>query len=224
MRDHRSVSDLVVAARDGDKAAWDEIVERFAPLVWSVCRRFHLSDADAADVGQAVWLYLIEQLSVLREPAALPGWLATTTRRECLRLVRVERRREGREVAADFDVTIASQAPEVDEWLLEEERNIAIRAAFAELPPRCQRLLHLLLRDPPLHYTQIGEEMGMQVGGIGPTRARCLEKLRRSPALAALIDGPARAGTASQYGAPAKPGAPGKSGRSEGHDRSMVER
>jgi RNA polymerase sigma factor (sigma-70 family) len=207
MRDHLSIPDLVAAARDGDKAAWDELVERFAPLVWSVCRRFRLSDADTADVGQAVWLYLVEQLPVLREPAALPGWLATTTRRECLRVVNAGRKRERREVAADFDLTLDSHAPDVDEWLLEEERNVAIRAAFAELPPRCQQLLLLLLRDPPLHYTQIGAEMGMQVGGIGPTRARCLEKMRRSPALAALID-------ASTV----------KRGRSEGHDRSMVER
>jgi RNA polymerase sigma factor (sigma-70 family) len=207
MRDHLSIPDLVAAARDGDKAAWDELIERFAPLVWSVCRRFRLSDADAGDVGQAVWLYLVEQLPVLREPAALPGWLATTTRRECLRVVNAGRKRERHEVVADFDLTLDSHAPEVDEWLLEEERNVAIRAAFAELPPRCQQLLLLLLRDPPLHYTQIGAEMGMQVGGIGPTRARCLEKLRRSPALAALIDASTE-----------------KRGRSEGHDRSMVER
>ena len=88
MRDDPTVIALVARATEGEQTAWDEIVERFAPLVWSICRRFRLSEADTYDVGQNVWLRLVEYLPSLREPAALPGWLATTTRRECLRVQR----------------------------------------------------------------------------------------------------------------------------------------
>ena len=76
------VATLVMRARNGDELAWDALVERYAPLIWSLCRRYRLSGADAADVGQNVWLQLVNQLGKIRDPAALPGWLATTTRRE----------------------------------------------------------------------------------------------------------------------------------------------
>ena len=88
MRDDPSVIALVARVRDGDQEAWDEIVERYSPLVWSICVRYRLSRQDIDDVGQSVWLLLVEQIGSLREPAALPGWLATTTRRECLRVLR----------------------------------------------------------------------------------------------------------------------------------------
>ena len=79
---------LVVRARDGDERAWAALVERYAPLIWSICRNHRLDDSDAADVGQNVWLHLVDQLDKIRDPAALPGWLATTTRRECERIPR----------------------------------------------------------------------------------------------------------------------------------------
>src|ERR1700724_1128621 len=82
MRDDPQVTDLVMRAGKGDQQAWDALVERYSPLIWSICRRYRLSDADAEDVGQAVWLHLVDQLDSLRDPAALPGWLSTTTRRE----------------------------------------------------------------------------------------------------------------------------------------------
>ena len=88
MRDDPSVADLVTSARNGDKQAWDGLVERYAPLIWSICHRYRLAGADAEDVGQAVWLHLVEHLDNLRDPYALPGWLATTTRRECCRVLR----------------------------------------------------------------------------------------------------------------------------------------
>jgi len=207
MRDDPTIIDLVTRARDGDKAAWDELVERFAPLVWSICRRFRLSDADSSDVGQTVWLYLIEQLPTLREPAALPGWLATTTRRECLRVAKSTRGREQREVSTDPDLTVDVDAHAVDEWLLVEERNAALRAAFAQLPVRCQRLLSMLLEDPPVNYSDISAQLAIPIGGIGPTRSRCLEKLRRCPALASLIESTIESAE-----------------RRVGHDRSMVDR
>ena len=87
MRDDPKVVALVNRASGGDQAAWNEIVDRYAPLVWTICTRYRLSNHDREDVGQNVWLLLVEQLGKLREPAALPGWLATTTHRECLRVV-----------------------------------------------------------------------------------------------------------------------------------------
>ena len=137
MRDDPVVVDLVLRARAGDQRAWDEIVERFAPLVWGICMRHRLSPADADDVGQSLWLGLLEHLQTLREPAALPGWIATTTRRECLRLHDEARRRrapvEGQ--TGDDDLGADPTAVPVDEGLLIEELRAAVRAAFARLAP-----------------------------------------------------------------------------------------
>jgi RNA polymerase sigma factor (sigma-70 family) len=191
MRNDPVIVDLVRRARAGDQGAWDEIVERFAPLVWGICRRHRLSVADADDVGQSLWLGLLEHLDALRDPAALPGWIATTTRRECLKVHDDARRRRSPvdPAGADDDVLGADPtAPPVDEGLLVEERRAAVRAAFAGLAPQCRRLLALLVSDPPLPYARIAEVLGVPVGGLGPTRARCLEKLRRSEALAAFLD------------------------------------
>ena len=176
MRDDPVVVDLVERARKGDKAAWDSIVERFAPLVWSVCHRHRLSGADADDVGASVWLRLVENLGGLREPAALPGWLATTTRRECLHLLTVKNRQIPVE---DLDLG-RDTGPESDEWLLIEERRDALRQAFADLQERCKRLLSMLFGDPPSPYLEISATLEIAVGAIGPSRKRCLEQLRRS--------------------------------------------
>jgi RNA polymerase sigma factor (sigma-70 family) len=186
MRDDPVVVDLVVRAREGDKAAWDAIVERYAPLVWSVCRRHRLSGADAEDVGASVWLRLVESLGGLREPAALPGWLATTARRECLQFLSVKNRQVPVE---DLDVG-ADTGPASDEWLLLEERRDALRQGFAELQERCQRLLAMLFGEPPTPYTEISTSLGMAIGAIGPNRKRCLDRLRRTQALLSFDDSP----------------------------------
>jgi RNA polymerase sigma factor (sigma-70 family) len=183
VRDDPTVVALVDRARDGDKAAWDEIVERYAPLVWSVCQRYRLAPADTDDVGAVVWLRLVERLDSIREPAALPGWLATTTRRECLNLVRIR----NRYTELDDDLR-DDTGPASDHRLLAQERHVALRTAFADLSEHCQQLLALLFRDPPTPYATIGATMGLPVGGIGPNRQRCLDKLRASAHLAALLD------------------------------------
>lgn len=191
MRDDPTVSDLVDRAREGDDAAWHELVRRYNPLVWSICRRFSLDTADSEDVIQHVWLGLVEALPQLRIPAALPGWLATTARRECLRvakLVRSRRSRERTEVAEVAD----SDLPAVDQRLIAAELDAALRTAFAELEARCQQLLVLLMQTPQVPYAEISATLGIPHGGIGPTRARCLAKLRQSPALATWIRGMTR--------------------------------
>lgn len=179
-----AVVDLVERARNGDQTAWDQIVQRYAPLVWSLCQRYHLARADADDVGACVWLRLVEKLDTIREPAALPGWLATTTRRECLRLLQAK----NRELPVEDNQRLVDDAnPAADAWLLEQERLIALRLAYADLSERCRQLLKLLFADPVTPYDEISAVLGMPVGAIGPTRQRCLGKLRASPVLAAVV-------------------------------------
>jgi RNA polymerase sigma factor (sigma-70 family) len=187
LRDDPMVVGLVLRARDGDTQAWDEIVDRFAPLVWSICRRLGLTRLDADDVGQSVWLRLVEHLPAIREPAALPGWLVTTTRRECLRVLRTTREHQPLDDSAEPAAGAAEPWGMVEHHLLAAEREAALRAAFAHLDRRCQQLLALLVADPPVPYAEIGAKLGMPIGSIGPNRARCLDKLRRSPPVAALI-------------------------------------
>lgn len=179
-RGHPSVTDLVTRARNGDEQAWAGLVERYSPLIWSICRRHGLG-ADAADVGQVVWQRLVSQLGNLRDPAALPGWIATTTRRECYRAPRAAGQ------VLDLENTPDTQAAEIEDELLLAERDAALRAAFADLPPRGQALLSLLMADPPMSYTEISAALGIRIGSIGPTRQRCLERIRRHPAIASLI-------------------------------------
>ena len=188
MRDDPHVVALVTRAAGGDQDAWYELVDRYAPLVYTICTRYRLSNHDIEDVAQNVWLLLVEQLGKLREPAALPGWLATTTARECLRVVTAASKAERLGTRLDDSVLFVDDAV-IDEEILMAERNAALRAAFAELPPRCQQLLSMLVSDPPYSYAQIHAELGIPVGSIGPQRARCLERMRRSTALIALGEG-----------------------------------
>ncbi len=189
MSDDFSVAALVNGAKSGDKHAWDTLIERFAPLVWRICRRYRLTDADTADVGQTVWLRLIEQLPALREPAALPGWLVTTTQRECGRVRQAVERRGQQERPADEEIPADPESTATDRALLWDERNHALRHALDhELSSRCrQLLLSLFLQDPPLTYKEISARLDRPVGSIGPTRSRCLDQLRNCPTLKALI-------------------------------------
>ena len=188
MRDDPHVVALVTRASGGDQEAWYELVDRYAPLVYTICTRYRLSNHDIEDVGQNVWLLLVEQLGKLREPAALPGWLATTTARECLRVVTAASKTERPGTGLDDSVVFVDDAT-IDGEILVAERNAALRAAFGELPPRCQQLLSMLISDPPHSYADIHAELGLPVGSIGPQRARCLDRLRQSDALAALGEG-----------------------------------
>jgi RNA polymerase sigma factor (sigma-70 family) len=186
MRDDPSVIALVARVGDGDQEAWDELIERYSPLVWSICARYQLSRPDIDDVGQSVWLLLVEQIGNLRQPAALPGWLATTTRRECLRVLRAARRHDHAGLPPE-DQMPADSATMVEQEVIVAERDAALRAAFAELPPGCHDLLSMLVSDPPHAYAEVSETLGIAVGSIGPMRARCLDRLRRSPLLRVVL-------------------------------------
>jgi RNA polymerase sigma factor (sigma-70 family) len=190
VRDDPDVVALVARASGPDEsAAWKEIVDRYASLVWSICLRYRLSPADIEDVHQTVWCGLYEQLGQLRDPAALPGWLSTTTRRECLRLLKLSGRYEPFGGEPEDGVLAAEADPgEVEEEVLRAERHALLRQALAELPDSYRRLLTLLASDPPLSYPEISDILGIPPGSIGPMRGRGLELLRRSPRLAGLSD------------------------------------
>ena len=188
MRDDPVVTALVTRARNGDTQAWHALVERYAPLIWSICRRYRLGQADAEDVGQDIWLRLVGHLDTLRDPAALPGWLATTTRRECVRKVRASAEPHAPGHLLDAEILPDERAATADRELLEAERHAALREAFAALPPSGRQLIAMLTADPPVPYIEISARLGIPVGSIGPTRRRCLDKMRRHSAVAALID------------------------------------
>jgi RNA polymerase sigma factor (sigma-70 family) len=164
----------------GDRAAWEEIVERYAPLVWSICVRYRLDRQDIDDVSLTVWLRLMENFCCIREPAALPGWLATTTHRECLRVLRSARRQEQSGLPPVGNLPSEPAAMTIEQEILIAEREASIRAAFAELPPGCRELLSMLVSDTPHSYAEISATLGIPVGSIGPRRARCLQRLRQS--------------------------------------------
>jgi RNA polymerase sigma factor (sigma-70 family) len=185
--DDPGTADLVARARGGDKRSWDALVERYAPLIWSICRKYRLGRADADDVAQTVWLHLVDHLDQIREPAALAGWLATTTRRQCVRLIRAAHGPHAALYPLDDENMADEQAGAADQDVLAAERHAALRQAFAGLPPDGQQLIAMLTADPPVPYAQISARLGIPIGSIGPTRRRCLDKMRRHPAIAALI-------------------------------------
>jgi RNA polymerase sigma factor (sigma-70 family) len=167
--------DLLAAAAGGDQVAWDSLVDRFARLVWSVARSFRLSDADAADVSQTTWLRLVEHLGSIHDPDRLAGWLATTARRESIRVLQSARRE-----VPFLDEPEESGNAELDPafQVLAEDEGTELWKAFATLPDRCRALLRVVAVAPLGSYSEIATALGMPVGSIGPTRARCLDQLR----------------------------------------------
>ncbi|WP_210440881.1 RNA polymerase sigma factor [Nocardioides xinjiangensis] len=171
------MADLVVRASEGDRAAWEQLVERYVGLVWRVTRGFNLAESDRADVTQTTWLRLYEHIDRLDDPSRVGAWLTTTARRECLRQVAFRKKVV---LTHGGDVFEAKEAPQpaVDEQLLAGERVRDVRAAIGQLPAHWQDLMYLLMADPPLPYSEIAERLCLPIGSIGPTRGRCLDRLR----------------------------------------------
>lgn len=175
---------LVRAAAEGDKAAWQALVERFGGMVWSIARGFRFSRANAADVSQTTWLRLAENITKINDPDRVGAWLATAARRECLQHIRLSARTVPVGDMTWFDHSGPEDNPTEGEVLRAEgEREDARRAralgqAMARLSLRCQQLLRILMASPPPSYAEVAAALGMPVGGIGPTRARCLRRLR----------------------------------------------
>jgi RNA polymerase sigma factor (sigma-70 family) len=181
--DHLSTAELVRRAAHSSQSAWSSLVRRHQPLVYGVCRRYGLTGWDADDITGAVWLQLVRRLTMIREPATLPGWLATTTRNECLSHLRHHSRQVfGHDQEIDTEVD-----PTPDAGLLSEERWSALRKALADVPERDRKLLFLLFSDPPLSYAEISTRLKIPIGSIGPNRQRCLARIRQNNAIASLL-------------------------------------
>jgi RNA polymerase sigma factor (sigma-70 family) len=166
--------ELVRRAADADPAAWQELVRRYSSVVWSVAREYRLTTCDAADVSQATWLTLAEHLGRLRAPDRLAGWLATTARREALRILAVRRREaplewaEGSSIVDGPDVAVVSGDAEGVLW-----------RCLHGMPDRCRALLRLIAHAPDLTYAQAARCLGIRAGSVGPMRSRCLAVLRQ---------------------------------------------
>ncbi|HSK97015.1 MAG TPA: sigma-70 family RNA polymerase sigma factor [Euzebyales bacterium] len=171
-----SIADLLARANNGDPVAWGEILRRYGTLVSTTVRSFRLQDADVRDAVQTTWLRLVERIDRVRDPDRLGGWLATTMRRECLSVLR----RRSRLVSADALDTVADDGEAPDDALLRDERDHALWRAFRTLDARCQELLRMLMADPPPRYRDVAAALGVTVGYIGPTRMRCLKRLRQA--------------------------------------------
>jgi RNA polymerase sigma factor (sigma-70 family) len=184
--DPEEVGRLVRAAAAGDSAAWKAIVENFSGLIWSVARGYGLSHADGADVFQTTWLRLTEHLDRITSPERVGAWLATTARHESLRMVRGTARTVPAEHSTlaplgEVDDHTPEQAVlDAEQALLETERARQVWRAFGGLSARCQQLLRVLTATPPPSYADAAAALDMPVGSIGPTRARCLGRLRES--------------------------------------------
>jgi RNA polymerase sigma factor (sigma-70 family) len=175
--DAPDVTWLVRSAADGDWRAWERLVDQYARLIWSITAEFRLVESDAADVVQTTWLRLLEHIHRIEYPDRVGSWLAATARNECLRILAARKRLVLGQDEAEFS-SVAAPAPEIDERLLADERVQVVRDALSHLPRRWQRLLAMLMADPPVPYAEISDELGLPIGSIGPTRGRCLDRLR----------------------------------------------
>jgi RNA polymerase sigma factor (sigma-70 family) len=171
------IVDWVRRAATGDISAWNRLVDQYSRLIWSITSSFKLGESDAADVVQTTWMRLIEHIDRIEQPARVGSWLASTARNECLRHVAARKRIVLVQEDGQFD-TVDKHGPEVDEALLARERARDVRQAMAHLPVRWRRLMEMLMVDPPIPYAEISDQLGLPIGSIGPTRVRCLAKLR----------------------------------------------
>jgi RNA polymerase sigma factor (sigma-70 family) len=175
--DSSGIARLVRRAAEGDKQAWERLVDQFARLIWAITGEFRLAESDAADVAQTTWLRLLEHIDRIEYPDRVGSWLAATARNECLRSIAARKRVVLGHDDAHLDSALA-HGPDIDAGLLADERAQVVHDAMSCLPRRWQRLLELLMADPPASYAEISDQLGLPIGSIGPTRGRCLARLR----------------------------------------------
>jgi RNA polymerase sigma factor (sigma-70 family) len=170
------LADLLDAAREGSEDALGHIVAELSPLLWQVARVAGLSSDDAEDVMQTAWMRLVAHLDDIHDSAALVGWLITTSKREAWR-VRAAGRRQ---LPADQDLLaeLPDEGPGSEEQVILDDQRRALWAAIGQLSTRCQELLRIVAFAPQPDYAAVAAALGMPIGSIGPTRGRCLAKLR----------------------------------------------
>jgi RNA polymerase sigma factor (sigma-70 family) len=189
------VAALVRGAARGEQRAWGLLVARFSATIRAIARRHRLSEADQQEVAQRTWLCLVEHIESVREPAALGGWLATTARRECLRVLAASRR----EIPVDEPPGANRPDPiSVEDVVSEAERRAALHRALDALPARQRTLMRTLLSEPALSFDDMSAALGMPRGSLGPTHGRSLARLRRDPHLARVVETPSIPVTASR--------------------------
>lgn len=177
IRRDSELREIVAAAAAGDPQAWTALTEQFSSMIMAVARSCRLNDADVGEVHQVTWLRLVENIGRIEQPERIGAWLATTAKRESLRIVRNKSR-----VTIDHEALLQRpdmHAKSLDAGPIAEEDAELVRRAVALLPAHCQRLLSLMAQETPLSYKEISKRLGMPIGSIGPTRGRCLEHLRR---------------------------------------------
>lgn len=167
---------LVDAARSGREDAIGQIVTELSPLLWQVARAAGLSRSDAEDVLQTVWLRLVTHLDAIHTSAALTAWLVTTTRREAWRVRGTERRQVP--VGQDCLAAVPDQRPGAEDLAVAADLRRELWEALGQLPLNCQELLRIVAFVPRPDYDVVAAQLGMPRGSIGPTRGRCLAKLR----------------------------------------------
>jgi RNA polymerase sigma factor (sigma-70 family) len=170
-------TELVRRLTTGDRAAWEELVNRYDQRLYGIARSFRLDPATSQDVVQTAWLRLVEKLDTVRDHERISSWLVTTVRRQAMSVVR-GRRQSPNLVGYGVDVPDTGRLP--DEEVATQDRDARVRTALGRLPDRDQRLLTLLVSAPAGGYQTLSTELHMPVGSIGPTRARCLNRLRRA--------------------------------------------
>jgi RNA polymerase sigma factor (sigma-70 family) len=174
---HERLTVLLVAAREGDRSALDELVRELTPLLWQVVRSQGLDQDRGADVVQSTWMALVASLAEIRRPQALLSWLITAARREAWRVQAKHRVEQSTDIEAFLDLPDPDALPE--HQLLDDERRTRLWAAVARLSPRCQQLLRIVACVERPDYGEVSTALGMPRGSIGPTRGRCLAKLRQ---------------------------------------------
>ena len=176
----RSNSELLLACRRGDESAWEELVRRYQRLIYAIPRRAGLDEDRSAEVFQEVFATLVEKLDFIEQPERLQAWLVTTARRKSLRLALRESSLSqlDEDDEANEALNLPDQALLPDKALMQLEEQHRVRTAVAALDERCRKLIELLFytAEPP-PYAEIATAIGTPAGSIGPTRARCLQKL-----------------------------------------------
>lgn len=170
------IAGLVSAARQGDEDAVGQIVTELSPMLWQVARAAGLSCGDAEDVLQTVWLRLLNHLDTIHTSAALTGWLVTTTKREAWR-VRAAGRRQ-LPARQELFAALPDRGPGSEDQVIIDDQRRALWSAISALSPRCQELLRIVAFVPRPDYPAVAVKLGMATGSVGPTRGRCLAKLR----------------------------------------------
>jgi RNA polymerase sigma factor (sigma-70 family) len=177
--DRRPTQELVEACRAGDEWAWAELVRACTPLVLAVARSFGLRGADCEDVSQMTWVRVYENIGSLRDAAKVSTWIATTARRESMRLMaRTDRQVPVGDGAAFGESVDPAATPE--ELAIARSDDMLAASAFRLLPRQHQKLLGMLIAEPPMSYDQISDALDIPRGSIGPTRARILHSMRRN--------------------------------------------